>query len=295
MHIPEHMLNGQICPVTAAAAIVGIGISAYLAVKSKDKPEPMKFAAVAALVFAGQMLNFQVLNGTSGHLLGGTIAVALLGTPFGVLCMATVVAIQALVFSDGGIVAMGANILNMAIIGVVVPGLVMKVMTKKINKTGAIFAAGWISVVAASILCGLEVGISNSVDFGKFMVAMLGVHALIGIAEGGISALTVSIVKTENKSESKKWNGLVPLFSGIVVLILAAPMASSMPDGLEWVADKFIKMHESAPMFVTPFADYSINISQFSSSVQTMIAGFAGVIITFAVSLMISKTVLKQK
>ena len=117
MHIPNSMLQGHVCPVTAGVSILGIAIAAFKAISSKNKPAAARFGAIAALIFAGQMMNFPIQSGTSGHLLGGVLASALLGIPFGVLAMALVVTIQCIVFSDGGFSVLGANILNMALIG----------------------------------------------------------------------------------------------------------------------------------------------------------------------------------
>lgn len=116
MHIPDSMLQGNVCSATAAVSVLGLVAAAYYGLKGQ-RPSASRFAAVTALIFAGQMMNFPVQYGTSGHLLGGVLAAHLLGTPFGVLSVALVVVIQSLVFADGGVTVLGANVLNMAIIG----------------------------------------------------------------------------------------------------------------------------------------------------------------------------------
>ena len=117
MHIPSTMLNGAVCPVTLAVSAVGVAVAVLVAKKNDNRPSPARFAAVTALIFALQMLNYPVQNGTSGHLVGAMLGVGLLGIPFAVLSMSIVLAIQAFFFGDGGINALGANILNMALIG----------------------------------------------------------------------------------------------------------------------------------------------------------------------------------
>ena len=102
MHIPGSMLHGAICPVTAAVAVAGFGVATCLGMKSEEKPSIAQFASVSSLIFALQMLNFPIQNGTSGHLLGGVLALSLLGVPFGVLSMAIVLVVQSLFFGDGG-------------------------------------------------------------------------------------------------------------------------------------------------------------------------------------------------
>ena len=112
MHIPDSMLQGAVCPVTAAVSVAGVLAAAWLVMKAEHKPTAGRFAAVVALIFAGQMMNFPIMDGTSGHLLGGVLAAAVLGTPLGVLAIALVVTIQSLVFSDGGVNVLGANMFN---------------------------------------------------------------------------------------------------------------------------------------------------------------------------------------
>ena len=110
MHIPNSMLQGAVCPVTALVGVLGVAVAALKAFWSEHKPSAARFGAITALIFAGQMMNFPIQDGTSGHLLGGVLAAALLGTPFGILSIALVVTIQCLVFSDGGFAVLGANI-----------------------------------------------------------------------------------------------------------------------------------------------------------------------------------------
>ncbi len=123
MHIPQNLLDGRICPVPAAVSGLCLAGAAFAAYRSAEKPDALRFAAVSAFIFAAQMMNFPISGGTSGHLLGGVLASALLGVPFGVLALALVVALQAVVFADGGLNVLGANILNMAVIGTGLGGL----------------------------------------------------------------------------------------------------------------------------------------------------------------------------
>ena len=163
MHIPASMLHGNICPVTLGVGATGLALAARAALKSKDRPNTLKFAAVTALIFALQMLNFPIQNGTSGHLLGAILAVAILDIPFAILSMSLVLAVQALLFGDGGLNAMGANIINMAFIGAGVLGLCLRALTQKIGRNQALFVACWVSVVMAAIACSFEVALSGTV------------------------------------------------------------------------------------------------------------------------------------
>ena len=118
MHIPSEMLSGAICPLTATIAAAGIGTSIYmLSSGARQIPSPLKFSLTSAAVFAVQMLNYPIWDGISGHLIGGVFAAAILGIPAAVLSMSIVLLLQTLLFADGGILMLEANIVNMALIG----------------------------------------------------------------------------------------------------------------------------------------------------------------------------------
>ena len=286
MHIPDHMLNGAICPVTAGISAVAVAASVYFAFKSDEKPASLKFAAVASLIFALQMMNFPILNGTSGHFLGTTLAISLLGIPFGILSMIMVIAVQCLVFSDGGISILGANILNMALVGSI-PGIIInyifknrKLINSNLKKGILIFSASWLSIVLASLSCSIELWISGTVSFIKIFPAMVGVHSLIGIFEGVITVVLFSILYVSQIKESRKLSAGIPIISAIVIGLLLSPFASGFPDGLEWVAKKYSFLHDSAPLFVSFLPDYTLPVIK-NEILTTGIAGLIGVLITF--------------
>ena len=155
-------MNGSVCPVTAAVAATGIAGAAWAAAKSEDKPDATKFASVSALVFAAQMMNFPINGGTSGHLLGGVLASALLGTPFGVLAIAMVLAVQCLLFSDGGLSVLGANVVNMSLIGAGLGGLIAGHLRGRSPLSLARLGfAAWISVVVAALACSIELALAG--------------------------------------------------------------------------------------------------------------------------------------
>jgi cobalt/nickel transport system permease protein len=196
VHIPDGYLN----PATAAGTYLVSGATAYYAVKKlKEKVEEERipiYGVTAALIFAAQMVNFPVLYGTSGHLIGGLLA-ALIAGPFGgFLIMTTVLVIQALLFADGGITALGANILNMAFVGSLGAYYVYFLLTNTFkNEKFAIPLAAWISVVAAALTCSLELWLSGKADLKLVLPAMLGIHALIGIGEAIITLGLVEAIK----------------------------------------------------------------------------------------------------
>ena len=285
MHIPDHMLNGAICPVTAVVSVVGVASATYLAVKSKEKPSSLKFAAIAALIFAAQMMNFPVQNGTSGHFLGTTLAISLLGIPFGILSVVMVVTVQCLVFADGGLSVLGANILNMAIAGAI-PGIILnfifknKPLLSNLKKSLLIFLGSWLSIVLASSFCSLELGISGTISLLKVFPAMIGIHSIIGIFEGIITVVLFSVLFTQKIQKSEKLSIGIPVIAAGIIGLVLSPFANGFPDGLEWIAEKYAFLHESAPYFVSPFSDYTFPIIN-NEILTTSFAGLLGVIITF--------------
>lgn len=200
MHIPDGFLNVAIAAGTYAVSAGGVAYSLRrLAGKLGEKHVPM-VGVMAAFIFAAQMLNFPVAGGTSGHLVGGALAAILLGPWTGLLIMTCVLLVQAIVFQDGGITALGANVLNMGIIAAFL-GYYFNLITLRLFK-GRVFAeaiggfvAGWVSVFAAAVTCAVELALSGTSPLSIALPAMAGVHALIGIGEGAITALVLSFVK----------------------------------------------------------------------------------------------------
>ena len=283
MHIPGHMLAEQVEVVTSIVALTGVGATVYYALKDEKKPARLDFVKVVAIIFILQMLNFPIQEGTSGHFLGGVLAASLLGTSFGILAMGLVIAVQTLVFGDGGITALGANLFNMAIIGAGTYGVVTRYLKAGLVTTGV---AAWISVVAASFACGLELVLSDAGGYLAPLLAMVAVHSLTGVAE---AVITLGILKawtweasSQSESGSMGRGYVVSLFLVIGGMLLA-PFASPLPDGLEWVGQRYRLFHESMPYFVTPFHDYKASFigHEYLSSV---ISALLGVIILSSLS-----------
>ncbi len=287
MHISNAMLKGTICPVTAIISAIGIGIAAYFACRSKNKPSSTRFAAVTAFIFAAQMINFPITNGTSGHLLGGTLAAALLGTPFGILSIGLVLTIQCLIFADGGLSVLGANILNMAIIGAGLSGLIIQYLKNKSQKNIITLGSiSFLSVVLSALACCFELAVSGTISLSKVITAMLGIHLLIGIGEALITVSAYSIfenIKISLSENLEKKSIFIPLSAAGIIALILSPFASSLPDGLEWVAKKHQFLHESAPSFVSPLPDYTVPILS-NEFLSTGLAGIIGVITTFFIA-----------
>lgn len=280
------MVEGAVCPVTAMVGATGIGATAWAVFKSKQKPDVARFASVSALIFAAQMVNFPIQDGTSGHLLGGVLASALLGTPFGVLAMGLVLAVQALVFSDGGLSVLGANVVNMALLGAGVGGWMVNHLrgSSPLSLARLGFVA-WLSVLLAALGCCVELALSGTIAFSASAPAMLGTHAVIGIGEALITVLAFSLLPA-SESASRK-SAVVPALAAVLVASIISPWASVFPDGLESVAARLGFLHQSAPAFVAPLANYSMPGS-LSAGLSTSLAGLIGVLVVFALGAVIS-------
>jgi cobalt/nickel transport system permease protein len=248
---------------------------------------------MAAFIFAAQMINFPVAGGTSGHMLGGALAAIVLGPWAGILVMTSVVGLQGLLFQDGGLLVMGANILNMGIIPALIGFGLYRLAAGRSKglRTGLVASGAWISVLAAALLTSFQLWLSGTSPAGIVFPAMLGIHALIGIGEALISVAAFSFIAQVRpdlliaeggaRHTGKGWIVVGGLISLLVVFL--APLASAFPDGLERVAEDlgFLEAAQDSPYAI--FSDYLIPALG-DSSLSTILAGLVGI---FAVALAI--------
>ncbi|MEM6400761.1 MAG: energy-coupling factor ABC transporter permease [Cyanobacteria bacterium P01_D01_bin.116] len=296
MHIPDGFVSVPVAAATTVASIAGLGIALG---RSKDafgvRRAPV-LGLTTAFIFAAQMINFPVAGGTSGHLLGGVLAAVVLGSPWaGAICSAVVLIIQAVLFADGGITALGANIFNIGFVGVWVGWLLFQTLHRLLggSKSRLPLAAGIaaaVSVPVAAIFAAIELAISGTANFGVILPAMAGVHILIGVGEGLITGGVLTYLITarpdllpgNDEEQIRGW--VVPVVSILLVAGLLSLFASAWPDGLEKVAEdfKFIDLAEDIRISVpTPFADYTFNGNE---NIGTSIAGILGSIVCFGVA-----------
>jgi cobalt/nickel transport system permease protein len=199
MHIPDGFLSNEVALACAIPAVAAVGYGLRRAdVELDDRRVPL-LGVTAAFVFAAQMLNFPVAGGTSGHFLGAALAALLLGPWLASLVLAVVLIAQAFVFADGGLTALGANVLNIGVIGGVVVGGLMLGARRLLPDTRAALlgvAAGgaWLAVVAGAAACAVQLALSGTVPLATVLPAMLGVHVVIGVGEAAITVAAVSAV-----------------------------------------------------------------------------------------------------
>jgi cobalt/nickel transport system permease protein len=297
MHIPDGFLSVIVSIVLWLVSILAIAYALRRVSKDMDERKVPLMGVLAAAIFAGQMLNFTVLGGTSGHLMGAAIATILLGPWAAVLVMSTVVGVQALVFQDGGLLALGANIFNMGLVGVAVSYFVYRsLFALSKNQRWGIFLGGfisaWTSIFIASLAAALELAFSGTSPANIAIPAMAGIHALIGIGEGLITLGALAVIYASRpdllkSGQESSAGGKALWVAGLLLalaLAIASPLASAHPDGLEWVAEQkgFLEAAQNARYNIIP--DYVFpGIS--NEALATIVAGFIGVVIVFMVAL----------
>ena len=199
MHIPDGFLDPQVAVATGVVAGGAVAVGLRKAEASFDERSAPLLGVTAAFVFAAQMLNFPVAGGTSGHFLGAALATVLLGPWLACLVLAVVLLVQALLFADGGVSALGANLLNMGVVGALGAGLFLGVALRVLPPTrraflGAVAVASWLAVVAGAVACSFELALSGTIPLGTVLPAMVGVHALIGVGEAVVTVAAVGAV-----------------------------------------------------------------------------------------------------
>lgn len=309
VHAPDGFLDAGTALATGALSAGAVGAALrHSRAQLRDKQVPLAGLS-AAFVFAAQMLNFPVAAGTSGHLLGGALAAILLGPSLGAVVVTVVVVVQALAFADGGLTALGYNVLNMAVVtsfgGYAVFRGVRRLLAD--NATGVIAATGiaaGLSVALSAMAFGIEwlFGATAPVPFDTVFAAMVGVHLLIGIGEAVISAMVVSAVlavRPDLVSGARDLDraaiadrpaigtrGVV--IAGAVVAILLATVASQFavpaPDGLQRVAldHGFAAQEQAHALGAGLFAGYATD-GITHQALSLAVAGLTGAAITFAV------------
>ena len=292
MHVPDGFINAQ---VSVATGVISLG-TLWAYVRNAKNLVADKLIALtgmmSALIFVLQMINFPIAAGTSGHLLGGALAVIVLGPSLGIICISIVVVIQSLLFADGGLSALGVNVLNMAIITSLTGWLTITFWKKLFGDSqftlisGSVIA-GLLSVVFSSIAFVMEYAIGGtvSVPLGSVLIAMISTHLFIGLGEGVITALIISLLLRVRSdlvyanTKKDKSNNLSTSYGIFIVLILSltliTPYASSSPDGLESVASNFgLEETDGVVLLLEDYGISSVN----NNFVSTILSALLGIL-----------------
>ncbi len=199
MHIPDGFLSGPVDIAMWAVTIVVLAYAVRRTNQNLDERAVPLLGVMAAFIFAAQMFNFQVGPGMSGHLLGGVLAAVLLGPWAGTLVMACVIAVQGLLFQDGGLLVMGANIFNMGVVGTLGGYALYRALAGLLGgerraRIPAAAIAAWLSVVSGAALAAVQLGISGTTPLSLALPAMVGAHVLIGIGEAVITTAALAFI-----------------------------------------------------------------------------------------------------
>jgi cobalt/nickel transport system permease protein len=297
LHIPDGFLSLAISLIFWAITLVILSTAVKRTETLDEKQVPL-MGVMAAFIFAAQMINFPVAGGTSGHLLGGALAAIMLGPWAGMLVMTAVVAVQGLLFQDGGLLVMGANIFNMGLLTAAIGFGFYKAAEGRQRKL-KLFAAGlgaWLSVMAGALFTALQLWLSGTARLDIVLPAMLGVHAVIGIGEVLITVAAIAFIfKTRpdllEESESSAQNGRGWIVVGALLslgVVLLSPFASADPDGLERVATDlgFLEQGANAPYKL--LSDYALPFFR-DSAFSTIAAGLIGILVIAALVIFLAR------
>lgn len=319
LHISDGLLSLSVSALFWILTVACIAWAVQRTNRTLDDRQVPLMGVMAACIFAAQMLNFPIAGGTSGHLLGGALAAIVLGPWAGVLVMTCVVALQALLFQDGGIVVMGANIFNMGVLtalsgSAIFYGLIRLTGRKSWGLMVSGLIAAWITVVLSAAITSVQLAASGTASAAVVFPAMIGVHMLIGIGEGLITTAALSFILATRPDLLPAWLGnelsrksrpistRQIIGSGLVIAILLAllsPFASSAPDGLEAVLGRLGIGDEgelrgpsaTSPIGVLP--DYTL--PGLEGGLSTILAGLVGVLIVVAIGYSIAMLIRRRR
>jgi cobalt/nickel transport system permease protein len=299
MHIPDGLLDLRTAGTTAVVSVSALTAALRRLRLGLPRRRIPLMGLAAAFIFTAQMLNFPVAGGTSGHVLGAVLAAVLLGPAAAVVVMAAVVIVQCLLFADGGLLALGANVLNMAVVAVLSGYWVYRAVLRLLpGRRGLLVAAAfaaWCSTVLASICCAAELAFSGVARWGLVFPAMASVHMLIALGEAAITTLVLAAVMrarpelldpVEDAARPSALRLLAAwgLALSVGLLLFAVPFASSSPDGLARVGEAlgFPRASETRPV-PAPLAEYRLP-GLGSASAATSAAGLVGTVVAFSLA-----------
>jgi cobalt/nickel transport system permease protein len=303
LHIPDGFLSTPVALIGWALALIFI-VAAIRQTRTQlgDRQIPL-LGVLAAFVFAAQAINFPIASGTSGHLLGGALAAILMGPWAATLIMTAVIAVQGLLFQDGGLLVMGWNILNMGVFtaftGYAAYSMIRR-LTGEAPRTrfAAAFAGAWLSVIVGAIATSFELAASGTSPLRLALPAMVGVHALIGLGEGLITAGALVLLQA-SRPEILKAGEAAPgrrsatfVIGGLALALLIAllsPLASSSPDGLEYVAEQHGFLARAMEPLYEILPDYSVPFIG-NAAITTMAAVVLGTLLVFTLAWVVGRS-----
>jgi cobalt/nickel transport system permease protein len=295
MHIPDGFVSVPVAVFGWLLMVVLIGWALRQTRDQLGERQVSLLGILAAFVFAAQMINFPVAGGTSGHLIGGVLIAVLVGPWAAALVMMAVLAVQSLIFQDGGLLALGFNVFNMGIISPFTGYAVYQAAHKLLGTSGNRALAGaalgaWVSVEIAALAASLELAVSGTAALNVALPAMVGIHALIGAGEALITVGALAFIRQARPDllgaapyPAARQSAVIAAGLAVALAVaLVSPLADPNPDGLERVAEDkaFSDQAESAPFEILP--DYTVPLIG-HEALTTMAAGVIGVMVVAGV------------
>ncbi len=298
MHIPDNFLSTPVWATLDAVAVPSIAIFVRRASHELEENQVPLMGVMGAFVFAAQMINFPVGVGTSGHLVGGALLACALGPASAVLVMTAIIALQALVFQDGGVLALGANVFNMAIAGVLTGYLPFKLWGAGKRRKQAIFAGAFLSVVVSASLALSELLISGVRMPQTVIFISLGLFVVSALIEGAITVSVVHALEKLNPTFIQKpeapGRSFIAMLGGAALIIGTAGflLASTAPDGLQRLG---LQLGLTArTMIHAPLADYALGSFE-APWLRRAAAGLAGLILIYGICAAAGRWIGKQR
>ena len=308
LHIPDGFLSVPVALIGWLLAILFIGLALRQTREQFDERQIPLMGVMAAFIFAAQAINFPVLGGTSGHLLGGALAAIVLGPWSAVLVMAAVIGLQGLLFQDGGLLVMGWNIMNMGVLTAFTGAVVYRLVRDWLGDGRATLILGgavgaWLSVMVAALATSLELAASGTSPLNIVLPAMLGVHSLIGIGEAIITVGALLLIYTTRPDllqqgasasgqKSSTW-----VAAGLVIALIVAFFSfttSSDPDGLERVAEDQGFLETTLEPIYNLLPDYTIPFIE-NEMVSGIVAVIAGTLVVFGLAYLVGRLLRQLK
>jgi cobalt/nickel transport system permease protein len=310
MHIPDGFIDAKTAATTGVLAAASVALALRHVRRTLPPRQIPLLGLAAAFLFAVQMLNFPIVAGTSGHLIGGVLVAAMLGPSAAVVVLTAVLIVQCFLFQDGGVLSLGANIFNMAVLGAGGGWFVYRALCALLpgprGRITALAFAGWLSTVLAAVGCAGQLAWSDKVGWESAFTAMASVHLLIGLGEGLISALIFAAIQRtrpelmgpdQRPAESSRGTELVRygLLVSVGLATFVAPFACPWPDGLESVAT-MLGFSQAAgqptlPALAPGYAFPGIR----SAALATALAGAVGCFVVFGLALLLARVLVPKR
>ncbi len=297
MHIPDGFLSPAVWATLDAAALPAVGWTARRAQRETDERSIPLMGVMGAFVFAAQMINFPVGLGTSGHLVGGALLSIALGPAAATVVMTAILLVQAFVFQDGGIMALGANIFNMALAGILAGYFPYRLLSRKFAATAA-FLAGFLSLLTSALLALSELYLSGIRMPTRIFWISLALFFASGLIEGAITVVAVRAIGRLNPlwirdprtSDSRAW--FILATAAIVLVVFGVLAASTAPDGIQHLASQ-LGLAEQTHVHA-PLADYNLPGSE-DPWLRRSGAGLAGMFLIFAACALTGRVFSRQR